>query len=287
MASQIPAKKNTTYTVDVGLPSQSNPFLLLNNPTVGSADTKVSKDRGSFTTTTNAATVQGPLVSVVLTAGEMNADTIAVWFHQASGSDWCDVFTIIDTASQQINDLMATSGYTAPANSSIEAIKAKTDNLPSSPAATGDAMTLTSGERTSIGTAVWATTARTLSSFGTLVSDIATAVWAAGVRTLTAFGFNVTLSSAYDAAKTAAQAGDAMTLTSGERTAVANALLDLAAAIDGKTPRQALRIIAASTAGEIFGAGTGEETFVGLDKTTTRLVVDVDDAGNRTNTTYS
>lgn len=36
----------------------------------------------------------------------------------------------------------------------------------------GDAMTLTAGERTSIGTAVWASATRTLSSYGTLVADV-------------------------------------------------------------------------------------------------------------------
>ena len=71
------------------------------------------------------------------------------------------------------------------------AIKAKTDNLPATPAATGDAMTLTAGERTSVGTAVWVSATRTLTSFGTLVADIATAVWGAAARTLTAFGFTV------------------------------------------------------------------------------------------------
>lgn len=49
-------------------------------------------------------------------------------------------------------------------------------------AKTGDAMTLTSGERSSIATAVWAATTRTLSSFGTLAAD----VWAATTRVLTA-----------------------------------------------------------------------------------------------------
>jgi len=39
---------------------------------------------------------------------------------------------------------------------------------------------------------VWEYGTRTLSSFGSLVSDVATAVWAAGTRTLTAFGFTVT-----------------------------------------------------------------------------------------------
>jgi hypothetical protein len=55
----------------------------------------------------------------------------------------------------------------------------------------GDAMALTTSERTSMATAVWASAARTLSSYGTLVADIATAVWGAAARTLTAFGFTV------------------------------------------------------------------------------------------------
>jgi len=56
-------------------------------------------------------------------------------------------------------------------------IQERTDRLPDSPAATGDAMTLTPGERTSIGGAVWASTTRTLSSFGTLAADTAAAMW--------------------------------------------------------------------------------------------------------------
>ena len=40
----------------------------------------------------------------------------------------------------------------------------------------------------SIATAVWASGARTLTSFGTLAADTATAVWASGTRTLTSFG---------------------------------------------------------------------------------------------------
>ncbi len=88
--------------------------------------------------------------------------------------------------------------------------------------------------------AVWSTTARTLTAFGTVASDAATAVWAAGTRTLTAFGFTVAatvadksgyaLTADYDAAMTAAQAGDAMALTSDERTAVADAVWDEALA---------------------------------------------------------
>lgn len=44
---------------------------------------------------------------------------------------------------------------------------------------------LTSGERTNIAASVWATTTRTLSSFGTLVADMAAEVWGAVSRTIT------------------------------------------------------------------------------------------------------
>ncbi len=52
----------------------------------------------------------------------------------------------------------------------------------------GDAMTLTTGERTSIGTAVWVSTTRTLTSFGTLVADTATAIWTSLTSALTTVG---------------------------------------------------------------------------------------------------
>ena len=87
--------------------------------------------------------------------------------------------------------LLRTSAYTAPDNTNIgvaatAAASAATysnaidTRLPVSPAAVGSAMTLTSGERTSIGTAVWATTTRTLTAFGTLAAD----VWAYATRLL-------------------------------------------------------------------------------------------------------
>lgn len=54
---------------------------------------------------------------------------------------------------------------------------------------------LSSSERSSVATAVWGAGSRTLSSFGTLVSDVVSGVWAAGTRTLSAFGFTVSTSS--------------------------------------------------------------------------------------------
>jgi len=61
----------------------------------------------------------------------------------------------------------------------LAAVKSKTDNLPASPAATGDIPSAAT-----IATTVWANATRTLTSFGTLVADI----WANSARTLTSFG---------------------------------------------------------------------------------------------------
>jgi len=142
-----------------------------------------------------------------------------------------------------------------------------------------------------IANAVWTNVTRTLTSFGTLVADI----WSNVTRTLTAFGFNVTvganndktgytLTAAYDPAKTASQAGDAMTLTAAERNAIADAALDRADAIEiGLTLRQALRLTAAALAGKLSGAATTTVTIrnaVADSKPRITATVDVD--GNRT-----
>lgn len=50
---------------------------------------------------------------------------------------------------------------------------------------------------------------------------------------------------------------------------------------NGMTAEEVLRIVAAALAGKVSGAGTGTETFVGLDGTTNRIVSTVDDNGNR------
>jgi hypothetical protein len=86
--------------------------------------------------------------------------------------------------------VMKAASYVAPDNADIVLIKAKTDNLPTSPAAVGSAMTLAANAvdasqfTQAAADKVWGTAARTLTSFGTLVADI----WGAGTRTLTSFG---------------------------------------------------------------------------------------------------
>ncbi len=56
--------------------------------------------------------------------------------------------------------------------------------------------------------------------------------------------------------------------------------------VDGKTLPAALQYIAASAAGQVSGAGTGTEVFLGLDGSTTRLTISADASGNRTAIVY-
>lgn len=86
-------------------------------------------------------------------------------------------------------------------DASINAVKAKTDNLPASPAAVGSAMTLASGAITTAAIADGALTAAkiaadALDGKGDWSTHAAADVWAVATRTLTAFAFEVTVAAA-------------------------------------------------------------------------------------------
>ena len=55
---------------------------------------------------------------------------------------------------------------------------------------------------------------------------------------------------------------------------------------DGKSLAQAIQIIAAAVSGRVSGAGTGTETFLGMDEATTRITITVDSDGNRSDISY-
>lgn len=85
-----------------------------------------------------------------------------------------------------------------------------------------------------------------------------------------------------------AATGDAMTLTTGERSSIAAALLLLSDGIEsGVTPQQALRAILAMLVGKVTGAGSGTETFKSGGGATTRVTVVVDSDGNRSDVTLN
>jgi hypothetical protein len=79
-----------------------------------------------------------------------------------------------------------------------------------------------------------------------------------------------------------AATGDAMTLTAGERNAVADALLDRADGVEtGVTVRQSLRLANAANGGKTNGGGTSTFNVRDLADTKNRVVATVDADGNR------
>lgn len=91
------------------------------------------------------------------------------------------------------------------------------------------------------------------------------------------------LTAAYDAAKTAAQAGNAMTLTAGERDALANDLLDIANGVETSiTVRQFLRVALAALGGKADGAATTTMHYRDQADGKNRITATVDASGNRT-----
>lgn len=130
------------------------------NPKTGDASNitvRISKDGGSLTATTNTpaevdATNAPGLYRITLTATEMDANSILVVPKSSTSGVQCTAVNIITE-------------------------RGRLDAAVSTRAAPGDAMTLTTSERSSVAQAVWEYTTRTLTSFGTLVNDTAQAVW--------------------------------------------------------------------------------------------------------------
>ena len=213
-----------------------------NLPGVYKASLTASENNGTFLTLGGKSSSTGCVIIPVSWSNELTGDAFARLGAPSGASIAAD-----------IGSRLATSGYTAPANSDIAAIKAKTDNLPASPAAVGSAMTLTSAydaaksaasqasvnaiptnplatndarlnnldatisSRSTLTAAqVWANSTRTLSSFGTLVSDIVSSVWSAGTRTLTA------ISDSSGVTTLLSRIGSALTISSGKVTVGTN-----------------------------------------------------------------
>jgi hypothetical protein len=102
-------------------------------PSVPSAASVASAVRTELTELSNLdASVSSRLASAAYTA-PTSAPTAA-----AVASAVRTELTELSNLDASVSSRLASSAYTAPANNDISAIKAKTDNLPASPAATGD-----------------------------------------------------------------------------------------------------------------------------------------------------
>lgn len=155
-----------------------------------------------------------------------------------------------------VSTRLATSGYTAPDNTSITAIKAKTDNLPSDPAATSDLTNLDA----------------------TVSSRLAAATYTApdnsSITAIKAKTDNLPVDPA--------AASDVPTDVDN-----AIALLDLPNAIElGYTLRNALRLILASASGPLSGAPLGPIVIQNPPGNKDRITATVTPQGNRVSIIY-
>jgi hypothetical protein len=175
---------------------------------------------------TTAATAATPTAAAVTAAVTVTGDLSATMKASVTAA----VPTVAAIAAQVTTDHGAGSYIrnTEPDNTSITAIKAKTDNLPAAPADESLIIAATNALNTKLGTPAGASVS----------ADIAAAKTdTAAIKTKTD---NLPASPA--------AVGSAMTLTTGERTSVADTLLDrdMSAGTDSgsptvRTPRQALR----------------------------------------------
>lgn len=137
MTSYVPAKKGAAFIAYVALMDYATSGRLKANPTLAAGDVKVSIDGGAFANLATLPAVtpaSGKAVKVSLSSSEMNGDNILVVFSdQTDPPQWNDLAFNIQTAAHQIDDL-ATATDLATVDANVDAIKAKTDNLPSDPA---------------------------------------------------------------------------------------------------------------------------------------------------------
>lgn len=112
MASYVPCKKNDPngYVTYIPLVSQSNPLIFQDNPTLATGDVKICIDDGAPVNITTLPVVDADnttSIKVVLSQAETNGDIIRLQFHDAAGSEWCDLKMVIHTVAQTFDELDA------------------------------------------------------------------------------------------------------------------------------------------------------------------------------------
>jgi hypothetical protein len=137
-----------------------------------------SKDGAAFASISPTVTELGSgWYNLALTTTHTNTLGDLALHITSTGADASDLvshvvaFDFADAVSlglSRIDAAISSRNAVAPDNTSITAIKAKTDNLPAAPAATGDAMTLTSAERTTLTASIWNALTSGLSTVGSI-----------------------------------------------------------------------------------------------------------------------
>lgn len=104
-----PPLKNTAFTFDLCLFDTSG--KVKTSPTLAAGDIQVSQDGGAFANIASLPTEIGStgVLKVTLTATEMNADRVAVKFHDAAGDEWVDLVVTFSTVQTETISPLTTS----------------------------------------------------------------------------------------------------------------------------------------------------------------------------------
>lgn len=140
---------------NVGSPTTS---LALTGTTIATTQ-KVDIETIKTNPVVNAGTVTFPTTATLASTTNITAGTITTVTNLTNAPTNGDLTATMKTSVQTAADAAVTANTLVNAiagyiDTEVAAIKAKTDNLPASPAAVGSAMTLTSGERNSVADAL-------------------------------------------------------------------------------------------------------------------------------------
>ncbi|MDB5312645.1 MAG: hypothetical protein JWO38_6847 [Gemmataceae bacterium] len=259
-------------------------------PTTGTGANQISVAAGQVV----ASSVQGNVTGNV--GGSVGSVTTAVTLP-AIPANWITAAGVTAAALNGKGDWLLASGYTAPPTAATVATTIWQDLTAGSDFGTAGSVgaLIKANLDTNVGsrsTYAGADTAGTTTLLTRVPGTVQPQTGDSYARLGAPTGATVSADIAAVSAKTTnlpaspAAIGSAMTLTTGERDAIANDLLDIANGVEaGKTVRQALRIIAAALAGKRSNAGTATEQYDALGSPgTARIVGNLDGSGNGTPT---
>lgn len=111
MAEKVLPIKGQAYTLNASVYDASNTNRLLSGAVIVAGDIQISTDEGqnwaNFTTNGGVPTVNSEIVSIPLTASEMNADEVLVRIKDQDGPTWVDRTIPLETVSESFAEIAA------------------------------------------------------------------------------------------------------------------------------------------------------------------------------------
>jgi hypothetical protein len=106
MPSSWPPVKNQSYSFEIALTDQADTALFKSSPTLAAGDVKVSKDGGAFSNIDSLPSeISSGVLTVALTADEMDADRVAILFTDAAGAEWSSLLVTLRTVAQTLDTI--------------------------------------------------------------------------------------------------------------------------------------------------------------------------------------